>query len=131
MKFLTPNQRWFLVASFCGLLVFILVKFSKIESRYECIGTLHYGDKIPMTLNINIIENRWAELFNEKLGCVYVEEPGKPYDQFEITRKDLHVLILKHRNTTGSFGRFSTLSNTLEIKWNGGVFTGKGTLIPN
>lgn len=59
---------------------------------------------------------------------MFIEEPTLRWEFHTINKKREDQLRIE--DWDGSIiARFSTLSKTLEIKWNGGDFAGKGTLI--
>lgn len=135
MKFSTLVRAFLLIVALCGLLFYVAANFSiKKESRYRCVGTLKYNDtETPTTLYIKIQEYRWwVSLWNDTdIGTIYVEGPGSDLDSFYITDKSVWCLHLRDWDEIRGDGRFFLLSNTLKVKWNGGYFTGIGTLIPN
>jgi hypothetical protein len=133
MKFSLLVRGFLLIATLCGLLFFIVVKFSIIESRYECVGKIKNEDQDqqwPTTLFIKIQEYRgWVGLWNDRnIGRMFVEEPTQPYELFLITDKFEDQLRIKDMQGN-TIGGFSTLSKTLELKWHGGDFTGRATLM--
>jgi hypothetical protein len=133
MKFSLLVRGFLLIATLCGLLFFIVVKFSIIESKYECVGKIKYEDQDqqwPTTLFIKIQEYRWwVGLWNDRnIGQIIVEEPTQPYEFFLITDKFEDQLRIKDMQGN-TIGGFSTLSKTLKLKWYKGDFTGRGTLI--
>lgn len=99
---------------FCYL---FLVKFSMVESRYECVGTLSStdGDK-PLTVYIKLGTYRWwVGLWSNSDGQVHTEIPNthigyfsnlkKVGDQYQIFDLDMNIK-----------GNFSSLSNVLALQ---------------
>lgn len=129
MKILKALGSLFLVGC---LLLFIVINFSVVETRYKCTGTtVSNGLFTPTTLYMKMGKYRWWVLWGEKSdGLLWIEVPNitnEYYPRIDKTGDSFMVFDLeKHYK-----GKFSTLSKNLSLEIPTGLFVGDCVEIKN
>lgn len=108
-----------------ALLLVVVVKFSSIESRYECKGTIiSHGITRPAVVYIKLNEYRWwVGLWGDSDGDLRLEVPNEIVDYFgHLKEVGDQLQIFDHdRNLVGSYSR---LSGSLALKTGMGFIDG-------
>ena len=107
------------------LLFLFIVKFSAVESRFECPGKLTSKDgSHPVTAYIKFEEYRWwVGLWRESDAALYLEIPNTAFDYFGYVKRvgDQYQIFGSQKNLKGNL---STLSKTLALSTSVGFFDG-------
>jgi hypothetical protein len=114
-----------LLAILFVLLIFA-VKFSTVESRYECKSTITFnGTTRPAVVYLKITEARWwARLWSDSDGDMNLEIPNEFVDYFShIKEVGDQLQIFDHRGNL--VGTYSSLSGALMLKTTRGLIEGK------
>lgn len=114
----------FLLLVLAGLYV-IALKFSAVESRFECAGGyLADQQEIPGTLFVRIAEYRWwVGFWSESDASLWLEIPNEAVDYFPKIREVGDQLQILGSNNAIQ-GNFSTLSKAISLSTPKGFFTG-------
>ena len=103
------------------------VKFSAVESRFQCSGEISSKDKeksLPVEVYIKLEEYRWwVGLWSESDASLHLEIPNTSFDYFERLKKvgDQYHIFDSQKNLSGNF---SMLSKALAINTSDGFFDG-------
>lgn len=93
------------------------MKFSSVESRYECVGKLSSTDgEKPLTVYLKLGTYRWwVGLWSDSDGEIHTEIPNTHIDYFSNLKKvgDQYQIFDFRMNIKGNF---STLSNVLSLQ---------------
>tara|TARA_R110002020_G_scaffold52042_3_gene146790 strand:+ start:358 stop:756 length:399 start_codon:yes stop_codon:yes gene_type:complete len=107
------------------LLFVVVAKFSAIESRYECKGTIiSNGITRPTLVYIKLNEYRWwVGLWSDSDGSLNLEVPNEFVDYFGHLKEvgDLLQIFDHSKNLVGSYSR---LSGTLALQTDLGFIDG-------
>lgn len=115
--------------TFALLLFLFVIKFSAVESRFECNGKIiSNGVEQPAMGFLKLHEYRWwVGLWSDSSGSAWVEVPNKTVSYFgHITRAGDQLQLWDSFDSPDNFrGIFSTLSRAVRVKLDAvGVFEG-------
>ena len=115
-----------------GLIYYILANYSSVESKYSCIGKItKNGEVISSNESLFFLMNKyrwWVHLWADEDGDLRVELPLKQSDFY--TFKSLGELYQLSSNKEFK-GMYSTLSNTLSLNLQQGIYDGLCKNIPD
>ena len=114
---------------FATLLYLFVIKFSAVESRFECTGKIiANGVERPATVFLNLDRYRWwVGLWSDSSGDAWLEVPNQTVIYFgHITQAGDQLQFWDSFGSPSNFsGIFSTLSRTIGVKLGAaGVFEG-------
>jgi hypothetical protein len=99
-----------------AVLLLVQIKFSEIQSKYECDGVFSSADqKTAGKIFIELNEFRfWVHLWSESDGILYTEIPNELFYYYEEI-SDIGDIIQIYKDNS-FVGQFSKLSKTLALK---------------
>lgn len=112
-------------------LLFVAIKFSAAETRYECSGTFQIsgsGTEQAGSLFLKLARYRfWTAMWTDSYGDAWVEVPNQTVDYYGHIGKAGDQLQLWDDSAKQQLqGNFSLLSNSLGVDVGGyGLFQGK------
>jgi hypothetical protein len=122
------NKKYIIVILVAFILAILLGLSTSQESKFKCTGTIKTGvDTKTSEAFLKIKDYQWwAGLWSNSGGSIWIEIPNVSNDYFAYIKKYGDQLqISKNQNDIpGSWGFFSSLSNTIIIDTTAGQFLG-------